>query len=734
MKKVLIALLLLLNVNAFCSAEEVIWEHTFGVNDEPSDLTAEGRWSKVAKEQDKVFRSILKAKNCYYSVPCFWDKNNFHPAGDVAVVIDYKDVSTVPSTFLSYSVTGDTWGYSYTGEFGGKNSGEWARGVFIVKASNIAVNDKGQYAIYLRNDGSDVPVNRVSILKLTPELKNEALISWKEMLKESLDKLKGEFNEDAYEDINTLEGVSDKAKKQGYVTYIKSYTEVVYPGTIPTVKEMVNKIRLSAALGESEPASFVLYALKDLKNVNIRLSDLKGKNSQLLSSSIVEIKNVEYAPLRFGGGSGIKSWRMQPARLWEHTPLDITGKNSQQFWLTVNVPKDALPGEYEATISIKPENGEEDTIALTLQVLPFGLSTLEGKVTLGAYISKTLTDTEIKDQVAYGLNATSMWYDGSNPRILNVNGKLELDTRVIDEYFPRLKKNGMNGPVVIFFGNDKNWTYDKQIEKVFNVKAQTPEYDKYYVEGLKKIVAHCKSKGYNEIVISPMDEPSKGGEVEVRWKYNAALIKKFLPASRIFCVFMNRTDAPQKFRKLANIWSCNGAFKEAAAARNLEFPKPDIWTYGSFTARVSPQDTRFNAGFLPWKFNAEGTYLWAYKWYCGNPWNDLDSDASDWELVYPSPEGKLISTLAWEGVREGIDDRKYIATLEELISKNRNNPAALKIEKELIKLKEDISLGQDLGKATEGVDYFFFSLENTNILDLNRVKIIKWILELIEKK
>jgi hypothetical protein len=61
---------------------------------------------------------------------------------------------------------------------------------------------------------------------------------------------------------------------------------------------------------------------------------------------------------------------------------------------------------------------------------------------------------------------------------------------------------------------------------------------------------------------------------------------------------------------------------------------------------------------------AEAMYYWHYQAFNGDPWNDLDGNARDWCVAYPGEDGELVPTIDWEGLREGVDDMRYIATLK----------------------------------------------------------------------
>jgi hypothetical protein len=94
-----------------------------------------------------------------------------------------------------------------------------------------------------------------------------------------------------------------------------------------------------------------------------------------------------------------------------------------------------------------------------------------------------------------------------------------------------------------------------------------------------------------------------------------------------------------------------------------------VWGYTALTQRDSAGAAREKIGFGPWRAHRDGMFVWAYNWSGGgHAWNDFDSARMDWMLSYRTLDDTFLSTPAWEGVREGIEDRRYVRTLDRLIS------------------------------------------------------------------
>lgn len=85
---------------------------------------------------------------------------------------------------------------------------------------------------------------------------------------------------------------------------------------------------------------------------------------------------------------------------------------------------------------------------------------------------------------------------------------------------------------------------------------------------------------------------------------------------------------------------------------------------------------RYNVGYFFWKSGCDGTAIWTFQRTCGDPYNDFDATYRDHLLVYPPRQsgGEPVSTIAWEGIREGVRDFRYLYTLEEIVKEaERNN-------------------------------------------------------------
>ena len=81
------------------------------------------------------------------------------------------------------------------------------------------------------------------------------------------------------------------------------------------------------------------------------------------------------------------------------------------------------------------------------------------------------------------------------------------------------------------------------------------------------------------------------------------------------------------------------------------------------TAR-SPRASLTGFEFL--RSGAEVATAWGFAATNANPYNDFDGGHKDWNVIFPGVDGPT-PTIYWELCREGVDDCRYVATLQQQI-------------------------------------------------------------------
>jgi hypothetical protein len=411
----------------------------------------------------------------------------------------------------------------------------------------------------------------------------------------------------------------------------------------------------------------------------------------------------------------------------------VPAGESRAWFLTVHVPAGAAPGDYTGTLTLSAEGGKA-TWPIRFRVLPFTLDAAP-QVARGGYISSILSEPLIASLRDHGCNAASMWVTGGLAPTVKDGRCTAAVTPEMDHYLKALKRDGFV-KMVFFGGGDNRYTNPGNLPARTGAKVGTPEFAEYYGQWWADIRAKETSHGWPEMICSPFDEPVKTPQKIANYLicYNA--VKQAAPTTKLFCVFMNRPWAAEKLGAKADIWSCNGAFESNAALRDKLAAgggeRRLLYPYTMCTLRIRPGAVRWSAGFGPWKFGADGIYFWAYVWDSIDPFNDLDSSHSDWTPVARDIDGTLYDSLAWEGWREGVDDRRYAETALRIAREKNRKDVQAEIEafrKAIVRAAE-----ADHSLRTEGLDGFFMKIDNAALTDVYRARVVAMILEMLKTK
>jgi hypothetical protein len=122
------------------------------------------------------------------------------------------------------------------------------------------------------------------------------------------------------------------------------------------------------------------------------------------------------------------------------------------------------------------------------------------------------------------------------------------------------------------------------------------------------------------------------------------------------------------WRGRLDIWTTNRWLPERLARVRAEDPDARIQLYnmgGPGSGAGGLQSARALYGFFNWKAGADGVAQWVYH----------HQSTPQHNYTWPAEDGRPVPTLRWEAVREGVKDRRYVATLENRLL-DRTGPVA----------------------------------------------------------
>ena len=453
-------------------------------------------------------------------------------------------------------------------------------------------------------------------------------------------------------------------------------------------------IELTACRREYESGSFVIQAGRQLTNVRLAAQDLTGPAGTIPASAIdlrvVKVWHlagdflyIREETFRFGPELLLKddslvqvdfekkvnTLKMDKDAMRdadELQPFDVPANTVKQCWMTLQVPPDAAAGEYGGAVFVRPDGETAIEVPIRLRVLPFDLDepnmicSMYYRGKLGAKeptcTSEQKTEeqmlAEFKDMFAHGVTHPNV-YVGPNGK--NPDGTYDLTN--IQRVFDLRKQAGMvGGPLLML-----------------TVNVGSPP------ELLKATMDLATQNGFKEVYFAAQDE-AKGDGLR---KQRAAMKRVHEMGAKVF-VANFADDAYQIVGDLLDLPVMAGSLHESklrATARSFRSIGRKVMSYANPQGGMEwPENYRRHYGLELWHAGLDGACTYAYQHSFGHAWDDFDG-ASGWPLrdhnmAYPTVNG-VIPTMQWEGYREGYDDLRYVATLENLIEKHTFHDGAV---------------------------------------------------------
>lgn len=409
-------------------------------------------------------------------------------------------------------------------------------------------------------------------------------------------------------------------------------------------------------------------------------------------------------------------------------PIELKQGAAKQMWLTFKVPAGTAAGVYNGTIGITSDGAPAGRIKLQIRVLPFELPA-----------PKTYYDLN-KDFYV-------MLYHGSRLKegLAATKGNTALvETRLLNEYRNMAEHNVLNIPGPLYSAADKN-TFLRQLQlmqqagldldPLFGVKQTYPTYsfytqyinymkakqtyeanpteankqemDKFYTNWRKGINDYLPTLddainvasqflGHNRLYFDGWDEA--GWDMlqfqQEIWSYLQDKGYKVFATGNQSHLNLNVKEnylnwVGEPTRERAAQWH---AFGDDKMITNYAFPH---------TGPENPDLMRQRHGLWVYKANYDATYNYEYYGSPNNIWNDNSFNVfRSFSLVYPT-KTDVIDTIAWEGVREGIDDIRYATKLKQvaadsLVSGRQDRIAAANQALAWLEEADERSTNQDL--------------------------------------
>ena len=493
-------------------------------------------------------------------------------------------------------------------------------------------------------------------------------------------------------------------KASGYVCFVPSNSAGVLPEYVPDTSEIsADRLRF-AARGESEFVTFCLRPLSDLGVVDLRLEDLTGPGRTRIKADRCTL----YVPVNptaemIGYNARVPGARYQWISKWLRPTARCTARRGRniQIYVDVAVPSEIPAGRYRGRVHLDPEHGSASTIPFSIEVLPISL---ERPMPWGFFrYGWRIDDDEGRARYLRGLR--EMRWAGMTQAAIIRQGNIavradgSVDLSGHDACVALYREAGFPDPPII--GMERllpsicaalgvDLAFDNRGFARFREQDIPDEVRTFAATVVRNIRDHSVKAGWGPYAVHLVDEIAPGGKmVNARFLY--PVWRKQAPDIRLHSGiytfdWWRKFDSPLDINTVHYVHPCNnepGNRRWRALARDMGtdtlFGIDFIGALNTFWEgrQISLTSAKGVDGVLCWTQWVDhdikeyeknygldpddfDPYVFTYSYWKGGPW------------AVHLQNGTTMRSTAWFGIREGIDDSRYLNTARAWIERARS--------------------------------------------------------------
>lgn len=484
---------------------------------------------------------------------------------------------------------------------------------------------------------------------------------------------------------------SDADRSRGFVVFQRSTLKRVSARSTPLAGEAPPKLRLEAAWDEREPVQVGVHALRDLRAVTVVASPLEDAKGHAIPASAIDLRQVRFyslkLSLRVNDRFGVVPKTLEPA-----VPIDVPAGTTRPFWITVHVPDGVPGGVYRGRLTFA-EGGQTEgkgaEVPLEMEVLPRRLD--EATAMLGPWAVPVLrnlddakgadaerirerADLVFRDIREHGMTTMGLLSGDSSRR--GEDGSLVVPD--LDAGLELFRRHGFPRPLVY---EPVNLLSTNKMRTSSNYRHYDPEVHVDLASRLARDYGRrAADAGLPGIVFAPVDEPNVadgiafGDEPEVRRDIAAQLLKAVKKNGGRTAM----TCTPESGGALAadlDYWMVAYKKFEPSVFASIRRAGGKAGLYANSTLMGNGTSfSRFFFGYWPWSQRLDAMMAWTYPSQPKRfPENHDASGEGPLQVTdgFLGRDGRPVPVIQWELAREGVDDFRYLVTLEALVERAR---------------------------------------------------------------
>jgi len=482
--------------------------------------------------------------------------------------------------------------------------------------------------------------------------------------------------------------LTPEEKQRGYVLFQRPIMEPVYPNTKPLAQERLEQLVAFATPGEFEPLTLSVYPVRELQNLKVRCSSLTCEAGGIPVAAIT-VRLVTYWNVGYPRYTSRSTYRRTPELLEPISVHSSPRGECQRYWIQVHVPDGTKPGLYRGTVSVWDDDFEQAVeIPVSLRVLAFKLQKDPAKHYSAYYYVRNRTQyggkpeslvqkataNEYRAMVAYGLDMTpTLSLRSDDGKTVQLPYADELD---------RMLKAGLTGPVPVtadgvigrFY---RETTPGGQQGSHWNIsQLPPPEFYERITAAFEAFESERKTKGWPEFICCPIDEVAAE-----RKEFGAQVYAAVKAAGIRTYATKDPTGADAAvYRPYIDIW-CSQPYS-VPYEKIIAQSRYEYWCYPNHNAGeikdrlVMCKGGRMTYGFGFWRSGYTTLIPWNWNWTPGSDQFDYLRGSQSGCGQRIDEDGEVIRAVYWECFREGVDDARYIYTLQQAVFQREGSPDA----------------------------------------------------------
>ena len=457
-----------------------------------------------------------------------------------------------------------------------------------------------------------------------------------------------------------------------------------------------NNIELGMAKNERESFQIGFYpnpkkSLKG-KKLNIKIGEFINDTGEKLSADLFK----SYQEMFIKEKDKKKKTELSgyfPRPLLETSEIIIEDNKVQPIWIACNTKEETKAGNYKGTITVKVEGCKSQKFNVSLKVYNFVIPKKKTAWVLSDMFRTPLNnlykDSEINIVDIWGRFCNTMLEYGFNPPGIYVGmkdlacgkrGHHKANAEKAKEYLDK----GANAICVAYIKGKEKYS-DKSRDYLFKDIGEK-------VKALRDAGVEDKDLyfyGYDETHISICKE-------EMNRIFSK--LKKLYPNIKTVTTCREPTFGLHSKMDCVDIWSTHFDRNIELAKERAKTANVQVFPYNGPSLRI---DSALSSRKMWWHVYSSEAKGWLL--YVLNNWTEKHPlkpqkycnwevrKANDIAVIYGDEKGNLVPTIAFENLRDGIEDYEYLILLEKKVGKEKAMEYLKRLEKANWNTKEKLS-------------------------------------------